>query len=683
MSTHLFPKLGRSKYPQGRQNSRLSRAGKVPFVTQSLVGKKLDLAPAGGKVEREATAAGQTAVDPKASLEGLPRLTKPTPAAPPVAPGGRVLPESTRALFAKRLGGDFSEVRVHTDGFADDLARSAGARALTLGQDVFFRSGHFRLSDSTGQRTLAHELWHTQQPQRSKNELRLERASDFDEMTYLDPRFEFYFERALDGKLVDECELIFLAPYELSELEYEVRRIRDNHAVMGATYARLDILLSAVQSAIANIDKLEKSCPPVQGPPIDAKPAKSEKPRKQKASESPLDVNAPTRQPATSQPLPQSYISDSHRAVYMTVRAGDVPMFDYVHHVVVYERGGQSWGFADDLIAIAHESGEAKVAAYHVLQGLVDAGYREYNYKIERFLDEGLLTQTELVQLSRSAPDWPNVEFQDSVGRRLGGEELVKPQADAEADKPQPEADKPKSRRILKFPVDGLAASETVELASLSRAGLKVTLSATPRLSVKQEDSFTSVSGTQSGDTKSVSGQLETDKGSLSVSHEEGADSSRSSVKAKVKGEELLGDQLGKAITNLSISVSDKGLPTLGIETGAVGGATSEYSFDGAKVTGKFTLPSLEEQVEIAGQTWNIKGSLVLTVSIEPDPDIGKLSSHGQASRSLSLAEGALAAGAIVAICTLVVLAPATGGGSLAAVPAVAGVALMVEAEED
>lgn len=77
--------------------------------------------------------------------------------------GGKPLPKSTRNLFEKHFGHDFSRIRVHTDASANKMARAINARAFTTGQELFFGPGEFRPMTSGGKRLLAHELTHVVQ----------------------------------------------------------------------------------------------------------------------------------------------------------------------------------------------------------------------------------------------------------------------------------------------------------------------------------------------------------------------------------------------------------------------------------------------------------------------------------------------------------------------------------------
>ncbi len=74
---------------------------------------------------------------------------------------GKPLPASIRNFFEPRFGHNFSDVRVHTDGQASELATRLHAKAFTLGSNVVFGSEQYSPETATGKRLLAHELTHT------------------------------------------------------------------------------------------------------------------------------------------------------------------------------------------------------------------------------------------------------------------------------------------------------------------------------------------------------------------------------------------------------------------------------------------------------------------------------------------------------------------------------------------
>ncbi|MBY8852924.1 DUF4157 domain-containing protein, partial [Saccharothrix sp. MB29] len=76
---------------------------------------------------------------------------------------GRPLDAPVREDMERRMGADFSDVRVHTDGAASQAAESVRAEAFTTGSHVVFGQGQYDPSSSTGQHRLAHELTHVLQ----------------------------------------------------------------------------------------------------------------------------------------------------------------------------------------------------------------------------------------------------------------------------------------------------------------------------------------------------------------------------------------------------------------------------------------------------------------------------------------------------------------------------------------
>jgi hypothetical protein len=76
---------------------------------------------------------------------------------------GQPLAAAERAFMEPRFGHSFSQVRVHNDAKANELAWGVGARAFTVGQDVVFREGEYSPGSADGRRLLAHELTHVLQ----------------------------------------------------------------------------------------------------------------------------------------------------------------------------------------------------------------------------------------------------------------------------------------------------------------------------------------------------------------------------------------------------------------------------------------------------------------------------------------------------------------------------------------
>jgi hypothetical protein len=76
---------------------------------------------------------------------------------------GKPLDSATRAFMEPRFGHDFSRVRVHSGGVAEQSARDVDANAYTVGNDIVFSAGRFAPATHEGQRLIAHELTHVVQ----------------------------------------------------------------------------------------------------------------------------------------------------------------------------------------------------------------------------------------------------------------------------------------------------------------------------------------------------------------------------------------------------------------------------------------------------------------------------------------------------------------------------------------
>ncbi len=80
-----------------------------------------------------------------------------------VRSAGDPLAPDVRADMETRLGHDFGDVRVHTDGAADASARAVSAHAYTVGSHIAFQRSAYEPTSEQGRTTLAHELVHVVQ----------------------------------------------------------------------------------------------------------------------------------------------------------------------------------------------------------------------------------------------------------------------------------------------------------------------------------------------------------------------------------------------------------------------------------------------------------------------------------------------------------------------------------------
>jgi hypothetical protein len=95
----------------------------------------------------------------------------------------RVHPLETARVegFKSRHGADIGGAMIHTGPYADEMARSMNALAVTIATDIYFRNSAYRPESEEGRQTLAHELTHVAQykegrikPSAPRNELEAE-----------------------------------------------------------------------------------------------------------------------------------------------------------------------------------------------------------------------------------------------------------------------------------------------------------------------------------------------------------------------------------------------------------------------------------------------------------------------------------------------------------------------------
>ncbi|MBN1984442.1 MAG: DUF4157 domain-containing protein, partial [Chitinivibrionales bacterium] len=76
---------------------------------------------------------------------------------------GKPLTTDERSYFEPRMKEDFSDVRIHTDSHAGELAQAINAQAFTIKNDIVFGAGKYQPGNTTGRMLMAHELGHVVQ----------------------------------------------------------------------------------------------------------------------------------------------------------------------------------------------------------------------------------------------------------------------------------------------------------------------------------------------------------------------------------------------------------------------------------------------------------------------------------------------------------------------------------------
>jgi len=118
-----------------------------------------------------------------------------------------------------RFGRDFSEVRIHSDDQASQLADSFEANAFTTGRDIYFAKGKYAPHTTDGELLLAHELTHTIQ-QREVTPSRASIASSANDVIVDGPNDPLEHE-------ADEAAKDIVSPLESSAVQ--LSRVEKNH----------------------------------------------------------------------------------------------------------------------------------------------------------------------------------------------------------------------------------------------------------------------------------------------------------------------------------------------------------------------------------------------------------------------------------------------------------------------
>ncbi len=96
---------------------------------------------------------------------------------------GSPLDPSVQREMSNKIGSDFSNVNIHTGHDAAAMSSEIGARAFTVGNDIYFNQGQYAPHSSGGKHLLAHELAHTVQQGGVAGEKRIQKLGDDDQQT--------------------------------------------------------------------------------------------------------------------------------------------------------------------------------------------------------------------------------------------------------------------------------------------------------------------------------------------------------------------------------------------------------------------------------------------------------------------------------------------------------------------
>jgi hypothetical protein len=142
----LRPKAARLEEPESERQVRAALSG------------RLDVAGPAGLLGLQRSAGNSSSAALLAAQE-----EEASPVHDVVRSGGEPLAPDVRTDMEARLGHDFGDVRVHTDGAAESSARAVNAHAYTVGSHIAFQRSAYDPGSEAGRTTLAHELTHVVQ----------------------------------------------------------------------------------------------------------------------------------------------------------------------------------------------------------------------------------------------------------------------------------------------------------------------------------------------------------------------------------------------------------------------------------------------------------------------------------------------------------------------------------------
>jgi hypothetical protein len=116
------------------------------------------------------------------------------------------LDAQAEALLSRGFGHDFSGVRIHTYDAAERAASNIGARAFTIGSDIYFGAGQYQPGSESGINLLAHELAHTIQSRSDTAPVVRRQSRDPDDTSRPDAGSPYAEEQALLNASLDAAK---------------------------------------------------------------------------------------------------------------------------------------------------------------------------------------------------------------------------------------------------------------------------------------------------------------------------------------------------------------------------------------------------------------------------------------------------------------------------------------------
>jgi hypothetical protein len=132
-----------------------------------------------------------------------------------VQTAGFALPETDKAFFGKRLGHNFSDVRIHTGPEADASTNNLHAKAYSVGNHIVFKDGQYNPATQAGKALLAHELTHVVQQQHGVQAI--QRAPEGKEITAPLPKVAVVEEKTGNASFTAANTSFVVEPDEVVE----------------------------------------------------------------------------------------------------------------------------------------------------------------------------------------------------------------------------------------------------------------------------------------------------------------------------------------------------------------------------------------------------------------------------------------------------------------------------------